>query len=165
MVGVGRLSTVGLLVIAVLWAPQLARFASLWQYLQAVLAYAVPPIVALFVVGLFWRGANASGAAATLLGGSACGVGLFLANVAFHWTHLHFLYAAPTLLAIDVALLVTVSLLERPRNPNSGATLIWTPAYFRAESLRLRSVPPWYNYRVQAVVLLALTAWVVILFR
>jgi SSS family solute:Na+ symporter len=165
VVGVGRLSTVGLLVTAVLWAPQLARFASLWQYLQAVLAYAVPPIVALFVVGLFWRGANASGAAATLLGGTVCGVGLFLANVAFHWTHLHFLYAAPILLSIDVVILITVSVLARPRNTNSGLTLVWTPAYFRAESLRVRSVPPWFNYRVQALVLLALTAWVVILFR
>jgi SSS family solute:Na+ symporter len=91
VVGIGRISTVGLLVIAVLWAPQLAHFPSLWQYLQAVLAYTVPPIVALFVVGLFWRGANAAGAVATLLIGSVCGLGLFLSNTAFHWTHLHFL--------------------------------------------------------------------------
>ena len=58
-----------LLVVAVAWAPQLQLFPSLWQYLQAVLAYAVPPVVAIFVVGLFWRGANADGASAAMLSG------------------------------------------------------------------------------------------------
>src|SRR5437667_12688580 len=92
-----------------LWAPQLEHFPSLWQYLQAMLAYAVPPIVALFVVGLFWRGANVAGARATLLVRTACGIGLFLANVVFDRVHLHFLYVAPVLLLIDAAVLNGVS--------------------------------------------------------
>ena len=64
----------------VAWAPQLQLFPSLWQYLQAVLAYAVPPVVALFLVGMFWRGANANGAAATMLLGSLAGLALFMIN-------------------------------------------------------------------------------------
>ncbi len=75
MVRVGRWSTAALLVIAVAWAPQLRLFPSLWQYLQAVLAYAVPPVVTLFVLGMFWRGATADGAAATMLLGR-CAVSL-----------------------------------------------------------------------------------------
>ncbi|MDB6088664.1 MAG: sodium transporter [Gammaproteobacteria bacterium] len=165
VVGIGRISTAGLLLVAVLWAPQLAHFPSLWQYLQAVLAYAVPPIVALFVVGLFWTGANATGAAATLLIGSICSFGLFLTNVILQWTHLHFLYAAPLLLAIDVVIFVSASLLSPRRGAHMGDTLIWTPAFFRAENLRLRSMPLWRDYRIQAVLLLALTACVVIIFR
>src|SRR3546814_2168285 len=64
LVRTGRIATLVFMVLAVYWAPQIERFASLWQYLQAVLAYAVGPICALFLVGLFWRGANASGALA-----------------------------------------------------------------------------------------------------
>src|SRR5271155_1113362 len=94
---IGRLSTAALLLVAVAWAPQLQLFPSLWQYLQAVLAYAVPPVVALFLVGMFWRGADAAGAAATMLVGSCCGIALFLLNVVLHRTHLHFLYVAPIL--------------------------------------------------------------------
>src|SRR2546430_17538534 len=52
VVRIGRLCTAVLLLVAMLWAPQLEHFPSLWQYLQAMLAYAVPPIVARFVVGL-----------------------------------------------------------------------------------------------------------------
>src|SRR5271169_1360602 len=81
VVRIGRVSTALLLVVAVVWAPQLQLFPSLWQYLQAVLAYAVPPVVAVFLLGLFWRGATAEGAAATMLWGSICGFALFMVNV------------------------------------------------------------------------------------
>jgi len=164
VVRIGRLSTAGLLVVALLWAPQLESFRSLWQYLQAMLAYAVPPVVALFLGGLFWRGANAAGAAATLLGGTACGIALFFANVVFHWLHLHFLYVAPILLLIDLSILVAVSLRTGGATA-SGESLVWTIRYFRSENELLRTLPLWRNYRVQAALLLALTACVVVVFR
>ncbi|HYM42429.1 MAG TPA: sodium/solute symporter [Steroidobacteraceae bacterium] len=164
VVRIGRLSTAALLLVAMIWAPQLEHLPSLWQYLQAMLAYAAPPIIALFLVGLFWRGATASGAAVTLLAGTVCGIGLFLANIVFHLIHLHFLYVAPLLVLIDVAILIGVSLVSRRQGaPPDG--VIWTTAYFRAETERLRGVPAWRNYRVQAAMLLILTAGVVIVFR
>jgi SSS family solute:Na+ symporter len=161
LVRIGRVATAGLMVLAVLWAPQLEHFPSLWQYLQEALAYAVPPIVALFLVGLFWRGANASGAAATLALGTLCGAGLFLANEVWHVTRLHFLYAAPLLVALDAAILVAVSLAR----PAAAGSLVWTPDFYRAETARLAAEPFWRNYRALAAGLLALTATVVFLFR
>src|ERR1700728_1079405 len=103
VVRIGRVTTAALFMVAVAWAPQLELFPSLWQYLQAVLAYAVPPVVALFLVGMFWRGANADGAAATMLLGSLAGFALFMLNVVLRWPHFHFLYAAPILTALDAA--------------------------------------------------------------
>ena len=162
---IGRRSMVALLLVAVLWAPQLTQFGTLWQYLQAMLAYAVPPIVALVLTGTFWRGANAAGAAATLVFGTACGVALFVANVPLHLLHLHFLYVAPILLGLDTAILVVVSLWNRAPASTAAAALVWTPAHYRAETERLQTVAPWRNYRVQAAVLLILTAIVVVIFR
>ncbi|MFI4908506.1 MAG: sodium/solute symporter [Steroidobacterales bacterium] len=165
IVRMGRRSMAGLLLVAVMWAPQLPRFGTLWQYLQAMLAYAVPPVVALVLTGTFWRGANAAGAAATLLLGTVCGVALFLANVPLHLLHLHFLYVAPLLLALDTAILIVVSAWKRQPASAVAAALIWTPAHYREETERLRAVAPWRNYRVQAVGLLILTAIVVVIFR
>jgi solute:Na+ symporter, SSS family len=165
VVRIGRRSMAALLLVAVLWAPQLPRFGTLWQYLQAMLAYAVPPIVALVLAGAFWRGANAAGAAATLALGTACGIALFIANVPLHLLHLHFLYVAPLLLALDTAILVVVSR-RRPAPASAiAAALVWTPAHYGEETRRLRSVALWRNYRVQAVGLLILTAVVVVIFR
>lgn len=165
LVRVGRLSTLVLLLIAVSWTPQIERFGALWQYLQAVLAYAVPPIVALFLAGLFWRGANAAGAIATLGLGTACGMALFIVNAVFHWVHLHFLYVAPLLLSIDLGILVSVSLSRRSTLSADAAALLWSGAQFRAESIRLKAVSVLANYRVQAMALLALTACIVFAFR
>jgi SSS family solute:Na+ symporter len=154
-----------LLLVAVLWAPQLQRFATLWQYMQAMLAYAVPPIVALVLTGIFWRGANAAGAAATLVLGTVCGVGLFIANVPLLLLHLNFLYVAPLLLLIDTVILIVVSTWKPGAGSAMAAALVWTPAHYREETQRLRSVALWRNYRVQALCLLLLTAGIVFVFR
>ena len=164
-VRVGRWATAGLLVVAVAWAPQIKLFPSLWQYLQAVLAYVVPPVVAIFLVGMFWRRANADGAAATMIGGTVCGLVLFVVNAVLSWTHFHFLYVAPLLTFIDMIILVAVS----ARGPlavseRSDATM-WQREFQRTERLRLATVPWWQDYRVLAAALLALTIGVVVAFR
>jgi SSS family solute:Na+ symporter len=165
IVRIGRLSMGVLLLVAMLWAPQLPRFGSLWQYLQAMLAYAVPPIVALVLAGTFWRGANAAGAAVMLVLGTACGIGLFIAEVPLHVLHLHFLYVAPLLLAVDMVIMVAASLWRPAPRSAIASALVWTPAQFREETQRLRSVAWWCNYRVQAACLLVLTAAIVVIFR
>jgi SSS family solute:Na+ symporter len=165
VVRIGRVTTAALFMVAVAWAPQLELFPSLWQYLQAVLAYAVPPVVALFLVGMFWRGATADGAAATMLVGSLGGVSLFLINVVLHWTHFHFLYAAPILTVFDAAILVGVSLRGSAPTAASRNVIMWRLEFSRAERLRLKLVPLWQDYRLQAAALLMLTAALVIVFR
>jgi SSS family solute:Na+ symporter len=165
IVRIGRRSMAVLLLVAVLWAPQLQHFGTLWQYLQAMLAYAVPPIVALVLTGIFWRGANAAGAAATLVLGTACGIGLFAANVPLHLLHLHFLYVAPLLLALDTGILIAVSWWNRAPVSVATSQLVWTPAHYREETQRLRPVALWRNYRAQALGLLVLTAVIVVAFR
>jgi SSS family solute:Na+ symporter len=165
VVRIGRWSTAALLLIAVAWAPQLQLFPSLWQYLQAVLAYAVPPVVTLFLAGMFWRGATADAAAATMILGSLCGFALFLINVVLGWTHFHFLYAAPILTLIDTGILLAVSLSKPTVLGASSAANMWRLSFSREEGQRLRGVPPWQDYRFQAAALLLLTASVVIIFR
>jgi SSS family solute:Na+ symporter len=161
----GRWTTAGLLVVAVAWAPQLNLFPSLWQYLQGVLAYVVPPVVAVFLAGMFWRGANADGAAATMIAGSIAGFVFFLLNGVLGRTHVHFLYAAPILTALDLAILIWVSSRRPVATSVESQATMWRPAYLRAERSRLQRVPVWKDYRVLAAALLALTACVVIAFR
>jgi SSS family solute:Na+ symporter len=164
-VRIGRWATAGLFLIAVLWAPQLHYFPSLWQYLQAVLAYAVPPVVAVFLVGMFWRGANADGATATLIAGSACGFGLFLSNAVFGWIHLHFLYAAPLLTAVDCLILIGVSARRPCARSKARESAMWQTGFGRSESARLASTPVWQDYRFIAAALLAVTFALVAAFR
>jgi SSS family solute:Na+ symporter len=165
LVRIGRLATFTFAVLAVLWAPQIQRFGSLWQYLQAILAYAAPPIVALYVIGVFWPRANGAGATAAVLVGLVAGVGLFVAGPLTHRITLHFLYVAPILFLLSAAALVSVSLLNAPDGPEKTDGLTWTPAVYRAETLALRGRPAWANYRVIGAALLLVTAVIVVRFR
>jgi SSS family solute:Na+ symporter len=165
LVRAGRLCSGALLLFAVAWAPQLQTFASLWQYLQAVLAYAVPPVVPIFLLGLFWRGASSRGALAAMLIGSGCGLVAFLLNGVFQVTHLHFLYVAPILCVIDSAILVAVSKWYPEPMTSAREAVIWSNRLWHAERALAGDRPLWQDYRLQSAALLALMTVVVIAFR
>jgi len=165
LVRVSRFATVLIAVLAVAWAPQIERFGSLWQYVQGLLAYVVPPVTALYLVGLFWPRANSKGAIACLVSGLACGTALFAANLIFRVIHLHFLYVAPILFVQSSAVLVAVSLLTEPDDPAKSRGLTWSPAFYRAETLQLAGLPAWANYRVLGCGLVCITAAMVFAFR
>ena len=54
----GRIVTFVFMILSAIWAPQIDKFPTLWEYLQNALSYIAPPIVALYVVGVFWKRAN-----------------------------------------------------------------------------------------------------------
>jgi solute:Na+ symporter, SSS family len=100
------------------WVPQIARFPSLWQYFQAVLAYFTPPVVAVLLAGTLWRRASARGALSALAAGSAAGASLYLLSM-LGLTHVQFLVAAAWVFALSLAVLVAVSLSGEPAPASS----------------------------------------------
>ncbi len=160
----GRWVTGIFMILAALWAPQIERFASLFKYLQMVLSYTVPPIVVIYLIGSFWKGATARGAWLTVLIGTLAGALFFVVNEILGWTHLHFLYIAPILFVVSLLTLLTVNRSGTTPTAEQQA-LVWSPALYRAESVELKNMPFWKNYRILSVILLALTAWLVVSFR
>lgn len=154
---VGQGVTLGFMVLAAAWAPQIERFPSLFKYLQATLAYTVTPVVALFLVGLFWKRANANGAFAALIGGLLAGALLFWWNVVLDRIDLHFLYAAPIVFAVSCLILVVGSLRSAPPPPDRVEGVVWTPEQYREDVRRLRTRPWWQDYRLHAAGLLVAT--------
>ena len=160
---IGQLVTFAFMLLAVAWAPQIENFTSLFRYLQTVLAYAVPPIVALFIVGFFWRGATANAAFGTLLIGTAAGIGLMICNEIIENVDIHFLYVAPILFAISVASLVIISLLDRC-NLQGETEFAWSAKAFRADSESLHGVPLYQNYRFHSLLILGLILAILVWF-
>lgn len=165
LMGIGRLVMAGFLVFAVLWAPFISNFRSIFAYIQAMFSYAVPPVVALFLVGTFWGRANAQGGFAAAVTGLAVGTLAFLAVEVFGVFSLHFLYMAPILFVISVAALVIGSLAAPAPDRATIQPLLWHLEPYREESAMLKTTPFLQNYRVQAIALLAVTAFIVWAFR
>lgn len=156
LVSIGRVATIVVMILGSLWAPQILRFPSLWRYLQGVLAYITPPIVACFIVGVFWRRANATGAFTALIVGMLTAVVLAIAQPG-----IHFLYVAALLFLLCVITLVCVSLLTERPSAEKTEGLVWTWKLVKAENVVLDETRWYADYRVVSVLLLLTTLTVV----
>ena len=158
----GQVVTAVALLVAILWAPQIQRFETLWGYLQSVLAYTTPPSVATFVGGIFWAQANRHGAFVTLLLGVGLGV-FFVLNEILGVFAIQFLYAAGISLVMSVLILVGVSLATEPPPADKTEELTWNASYWHAETEALKDLAWWQDYRYHSI-LLALCTVVILYF-
>nr|XP_054754720.1 sodium/glucose cotransporter 4-like [Lytechinus pictus] len=123
---VGRLCTLVLAAVSVLWLPLIEAFGSgeLFVYIQSMTSYLSPPIFAIYSVGMFWSRTNEQGAFWGLVFGEATGLTRMVLDYIysapgcgnedtrpamiknFHFLHFAcFLYGATVLAVVVVSLL------------------------------------------------------------
>src|SRR5206468_5756421 len=73
LVRVGRLATVAMVLISLLWIPVIQGSKGLYDYLQGVQGYLAPPIFAVFFLGVTFKRLNAKGCLAALIVGFLLG--------------------------------------------------------------------------------------------
>jgi len=135
LVLVGRISTVALVALGLLWIPLMQVISDqLYTYLQSVQAYIAPPIAAVFLVGILSSRVNSRGAIAALLAGGAVGVVRLVAELNKHaldgallaFAEINFLHFAALLFAFCAVVLVVVSIVSSAPDPDriEGLTII-----------------------------------------
>lgn len=168
LVRVGQFATVVLVLLAAFWTQYIEQISdSLWEYLQLVLGFIAPPVVAVFLLGLFWKRANGNGAFAALMAGLIFSVFMIVAGMydfAPALTEIHYLHKAPLLMLSCMVVHVIVSLMTPAPSQEVVDSLTWNPGLFKAETEELRGLPWYKNYRILAVFLLIITAIVVGIF-
>ncbi|XP_006024115.1 sodium/glucose cotransporter 5 isoform X3 [Alligator sinensis] len=137
---VGRLTTVVLVAISVVWIPilQSSSGGQLYIYIQSVTSALAPPVTAVFALAVFWRRANEQGAFWGLMVGLAAG----LARLGLEFAHptprcgisderpsilrdIHYLHFAVLLCALTAVVVVGVSLLTDPPMESQVQNLTW----------------------------------------
>jgi len=74
LVRTGQIATVIVVIIGIIWIPIMANISGvLYEYLQKVQSYIAPPIVAVFLMGIFHKRINGQGAFVTLVVGFIVG--------------------------------------------------------------------------------------------
>ena len=155
---IGRGAILLFMLLSAAVAPLIGGFEGLFHYLQTALAYLVPPVAALFLVGALWRRPGPGAALTTLIGGHSLSMMLFaLGQIGL--MDLHFTLVAGLIFGASLLLLALTGFLGRPFEPSPQS--VWTLAMARPEGQRSW----WKDYRVQALVLLLLTAALVLAFR
>ncbi len=74
LVWIGRVATVVMIVIGILWIPVIRGQKGLYDYLQSMQAYLAPPIFVVFFAGVFWKRLNGPGCMAALIIGFLMGI-------------------------------------------------------------------------------------------
>ncbi len=159
LVAIGRVVTGIAMVIGAIYAPAIQGFESLFEYFQSSLSYVVPPIVVVYIGGLFWRRATGAGAFWTIILGLAVGVPVFIAKEATgYWESLglpdiHFTIMSSIMMFIGIAIYVVLSLLTPEKEDETVDQLVWTRHDIAAQ-LRPADQPFWRDYRLPALLLL-----------
>jgi SSS family solute:Na+ symporter len=165
LVRVGQIATLILVVLASLWVPVIEKVSdSLWGYLQLVIAFTCPPVVAAFLLGMFWKRANGNGAFISLLIGGACALFMILSlkyEIIAELNELHFLAKANVLFVISLIVHVVVSLSTKPQSEQQILEYTYKKEMFTEESNELAGLPWYKNYRILSVILLVITSIVV----
>lgn len=156
----GRQTTLLLMVFAALWAPMIGNFEGLFAYLQKVLTYVIPPVVTIFVLGLFYTRGNAKAAVGTLL--TVHGFSFILLYLSsWNFFEIHYTVLAGLLTILSSVVYIAISLSTAPPPPEKLRNLTWK---YRGE-IEVASPVEWYqNFRLLGTVLLILTMILVISF-
>lgn len=145
LVRVGRIATVVVVILGMVWIPMMGRISStLYTYLQSVQSYLAPPIAAVFLLGVFFKRLNGKGALAAMVTGFVIGIikltlELFkteLSGVFYDFATINFLYFCIYLFLFSIVVMVVVSLLTpKPDEDHiKGLTFATTVAEDRAAS-------------------------------
>lgn len=159
LVAIGRTVTGIAMVIGAVYAPSIRGFESLFEYFQSSLSYVVPPIVVVYIGGLFWRRANGPGAFWTIILGLVAGIPLFISKeVTNYWENLglpdiHFTIMSSVMMFIGILIFVGISLATAAKPDEQVDKLVWTRKGI-ADQFREPTRPFWADYRFAAILLL-----------
>ena len=157
----GSITTLVLMVFAAVWTPVISNFHGLFDYVQIVLSFVVPPIVTVFLLGVFWSRGTSNAAKYTLIFGhllcflTTC---LYLV-VDISW--LHFTIIAGLLTIFCFCIYIVVSLCSSPPEMVLLEGLTWK----HRKPERSDDDLPWYiDYRFLSGVLLFFTTLLIFFF-
>lgn len=165
LVKAGNIAGILIITIAALWAPKIGEFGSVVKYFQQLLAYMAPPVVAVFLAGLFSKRATATAAFSALIGGLLLAVALLIFIDLTPLAKWNFLYVAPLLFVFSLAALGVVSAFTAAPGAEICSKYVWSPSFYRQETAELTGVPWFKNYRILSVFLLATSAVFILVWR
>ena len=127
---IGRLATSMVVICGLIWIPIMKAMAGggIYKYLQQVQGYLAPPITAVFLLGLFWKKTNPTGAFVGLISGFVLGILKLLIEAIVSFNNIqfgllrnvadfNFLYYSGILFLISVIIMITTSIMTQKGEP------------------------------------------------
>ena len=126
----GRIATAVVVICGLIWIPIMKAMAGggIYKYLQQVQGYLAPPITAVFLLGLFWKKTNSTGAFFGLITGFILGIGKLSVEAFVSFSNLqsgllkdfadfNFLYYSGVLFLLSVIIMILISVITNKKDP------------------------------------------------
>ncbi|MBS1851497.1 MAG: sodium/solute symporter [Acidobacteria bacterium] len=133
LVQIGRISSVIVMILAVLWSTQGGRYTSIFEAINVIAADLAPPITTVFLFGVFWRRGTKEASIVTLIAGFLIGAVSFVLDLPVfgneklitHGLGISFMMQAWWVFCICSILFIVVSLLTPAPAPEKIEGLTW----------------------------------------
>lgn len=130
---IGRVSSVVVMLLAILWSTQGSRYSSIFEAINVIAADLAPPITTVFLFGVFWRRGTKQASIATLIFGFVIGALSFVLDLPVfgteklisHGLGISFMMQAWWVFCLCSVLFVIVSLLTPAPLPEQVDGLTW----------------------------------------
>ncbi len=162
LVQIGKITTVAGTVLAIVFSPMFGHYSTLFEGINKLITYVAPPITAVFVWGVFWKGASGRAAFVTLIAGMILGAVTFWLD----WNNIYrgdFMMIAFLLFVACSVILILTSLTMPEQVRKEALPLIWEdwkePLRGKADGHGLG------NYRFASVAVVVVFAALYFLFR
>ncbi len=165
IVTVGRVSSVGALLISIGLLPLINQYESLFNGINDVIAHLAPPITAVFLLGIFWGKASAKAAQYTLWVGSLLGAVVFVVSKTIPGSiigRIPFMMMSFYLFMICLLMQIALSYIFRVQHTEESQKLFWQTW---KEPLQAKGWGGIKDYRFQSLLLLICIFSLYYLFR
>ena len=169
-VRVGRFTSIGIMILAMLWSTQGGRYSSIFEAVNVITASLAPPITTVFLLGVFWRRGTKEASLITLSLGFLMGAAAFVLDLPVIGTEklltdrwgIPFMMQAWWLFCICSVIFILVSLASPPPAPEVVERLTWAHPLEALRQGRLRGAG---DPRVLAGLLVAVVVGLYWIFR
>ena len=168
LVSLGRIVTGIAMVVGAIYAPLIAGFESLFSYFQSSLSYVVPPIVVVYILGLFVPWLNGNGAFWTIIFGLVAGIPIFIVKEVFDlWSQwglpeIHYTVMSSIIMFIAIGLhLRHFRLMTRRTRRKNIEELVWS-AQATEEIFTKWEQPIWLDRTLlSGLLIVSMTAFII----
>ncbi|NWK56178.1 sodium/solute symporter [Verrucomicrobiaceae bacterium N1E253] len=161
LVTIGRIAAAAALVIAIGLVPLLLKAPSIFNALNSIIAHIAAPVTCVFLLGVFWKKANATSAQWTMIIGAIAGITTYSCNASSYITG-GFMMMAFYLFVFCVVVQVTITLVSGQSVPESSAKLCWDSPFDPVRQPGWRGIG---NYKFLAILLLVIMVILYIVFQ
>jgi SSS family solute:Na+ symporter len=134
LVAVGRISSVVIMILAILWSTQGGRFSSIFAAVNVIASDLAPGITTVFLFGVFWRRGTEQASVVTMVVGILMGAAAFILDLPVFGTTklitdglgISFMMQAWWMFCICSGIFVIVSLLTPPPSARQIKGLTWS---------------------------------------